>query len=403
MNMNNQNLMNANNQNQININQNQFNMNNQNKININNQAQNNLFNNFSTNIMYLFPKKGLNNMGNNHINAILQCLLHISELNVYFLNDYPNDKNNLNEKNKSYETQGQVSNAFYELVKGVCEDEFKSKNSNPSSKKVGAQPFSPRNFKRILSNCNSLFKQFDFNNTKDLILYLMQTIHEELNYLGDNPSSNLPRPNQYNRENTFFFFMNSYNSHNCSIISKIFYGAYEDKTLCKKCNIVLYNFHKFEFVSFKTLNYKNKIFNIYNGLEDNSKPKQLIGENKYYCNNCKNLEDAELTTKIIIPPNKLLINIDYGKNKAFKPSKFEFDEIIDLTKYISFDFGEPIKYRLIGVCTYLGFSGSNSQYNAFCKHGKTGEWYNFNDSICKSCNKNDIYKGSPYLLLYEKI
>ena len=405
INMNNQNLFNTNNQNQININQNKFDINNQNRININNQTQNNMFNNFSTNLIYLFPKKGLSNIGNNHMNATLQCLLHTSELNAYFLNTYSNDKNNLNEKNKSIVSYGQVSNAYYELVKGVCENEFKSKNSNPSntSIKIDTQPFSPKNFKRILSNCNSQFKQFDFNTAKDLILYLMQTIHEELNYFGDSPSSNLSRPNQYNRENTFMFFMNSYNSHNYSIISNIFYGTYEDKTLCKKCNIVLYNFHKFEFVSFKTLYYKNKIFNIYNGFEDNSKPRQLMGENKFYCNNCKNLADAELTTKIILPPNKLLINIDYGKNNAFKPSKVKFDETIDLTKYISFDFGAPIRYILIGVCTYLSFSGSYGQYNAYCKNKETGEWYNFNDSICKICNKKDIYMGSPYLLLYEKI
>ena len=30
------------------------------------------------------------------------------------------------------------------------------------------------------------------------------------------------------------------------------------------------------------LDYKNKIFNIYNGFEDNSKPQQLRGANKFY-------------------------------------------------------------------------------------------------------------------------
>ena len=406
-NMNNQNQISINKQNHINMNNGNLNSkNNQNQININDQKQNILFNNFSNNSNYLFPKKGLTNMGYKHMNATFQCLLHVSELNIYFLNNYPNDKNTLNEKNKSIESHGQVSDAFYELVKGVCEDELKRQKANPSniSAKDCGQPFSLRNFKKILSNCNSQFKQFDFNNTKDLILYLMQTIHKELNYFGDNPSSNLPIPNQYIRESAFMFFMNSYSFHNFSIISNIFYGTYEDKTLCKKCNIILYNFHKFEFVSFKTLYYKNKIFNIYNGFEDNSKPKQLKGENKFYCNNCRNLEDAELTSKIIQPPYKLIINIDYGKNKAFKPSSIKFEEIIDLTQYINFDFGAPIRYSLIGVSSYLASSsGIYDQYIAYCKHRETGEWYNFIDSTCKSCNKKDIYRGIPYLLLYEKI
>jgi len=406
INMNNQNQISINKQNHINMNEpNLISKNNQNQININDQAQNILFNNFSLNSIYLFSKKGLTNIGYNHMSVTFQCLLHVSELNIYFLNIYPKEKNTLNEKNKFVDSHGQVSDAFYELVKGVCEDELKRQKVNPSniSVKDCGQPFSLRNFKKILSNCNSQFKLFDFNNIKDLILYLMQTIHKELNYCGDNISSNLSRPNQYNRRDTFKFFMGSYNSHNYSIISYLFYGTYEDKTLCKKCNTILYNFHKFEFVSFKTLYYKNKIFNIYNGFEDNSKPQQLNGKNKFYCNYCKNLEDAELTTKIIQPPNKLLINIDYGKNKAFKPSNINFEEIIDLTKYIDFDFGAPIRYSLISVCTYLASSGNFAQYVAYCKHKETGEWYNFNDSTCKSCNKSDIYGGSPYLLLYEKI
>jgi ubiquitin C-terminal hydrolase len=366
------------------------------------------------------------------MNATLQCLLHVSELTVYFLREYPNDKKNLNEKNKLIESHGQLSNAFYELVKGVCEDEYKIKknlniaklhnsvdDSNYSGSHKGidkAEPilsssntvishssFSPYNFKKTLGIYNPQFKKFEANDSKDLILYLMQTMHEELNYFGGNPSTNLSRPNQYDKVNTFMYFMNSYNALNFSIISNIFYGTYENATLCHKCNKLLFNYQKFEFISFGMFDYKNKVFDIYNGFEDNSKPQQLRGENQFYCNTCKNLEDAEITSKIIQPPNKLLINIDYGKNKAFKPSQVKFDEIIDITKYICFDFGAPIKYKIMGVCTHLGSSGSYGHYIAYCKHRETGEWFNFNDSSCRKCYKDDIYGGSPYLLLYEKL
>ena len=103
------------------------------------------------------------------------------------------------------------------------------------------------------------------------------------------------------------------------------------------------------------------------------------------------------------PPNKLLINLDYGKNKKYQPNLIEFDQTIDITKYVNFDFGVPIKYNIIGVCTHLGYSGSFGHYIAFCKNRQTGEWYNFYDSSCTKCNANEISKGSPYLLLYEII
>jgi len=432
-----------------NINQNQINNQNQNVSNniinnnqINNQSQNGLngnanqnqVQNNSANPIYLFPKVGLNNIGSTcYMNATLQCLLHVSELTVYFLREYPNDKNNLNEKNKLIESHGQISNVFYELVKGVCEDEYKIKkhlnlsklknsvndNSNYSGSHKNFEKvepdsinsntvisrsfsFSPYNFKKTLGKYNPQFKKFEANDSKDLILYLMQTMHEELNYFGGNNSINLSRPNQYDKVNTFMYFMNSYNAQNFSIISNIFYGTYENATLCHECKKLLYNYQKFEFISFGMYDYQNKLFDIYNGFEDNSKPQQLRGENQFYCNNCKKLVDAEITSKIIQPPNKLLINIDYGKNKAFKPSQVKFGEIIDITKFICFDFSAPIKYKIMGVCTHLGYSGSYGHYIAYCKHRETGDWFNFNDSSCRKCNKDEIYGGSPYLLLYER-
>ena len=197
--------------------------------------------------------------------------------------------------------------------------------------------------------------------------------------------------------------MNSYNMRNFSIISSIFYGTYETITQCKKCNKIIYNFQKFEIISFGMFDYKGKVFNIYNGFEDNEKPQELKGDNKFYCNSCKDLCEALFTCKIIQPPNKLLINIDYGKNKKFKPSKIEFDEVIDITKFINFNFMTRIKYRIICVCTHLGQSGSYGHYIAFCRHRLTGQWYEFNDSSCNECNAKEIYTGSPYLLLYERI
>jgi ubiquitin C-terminal hydrolase len=276
-------------------------------------------------------------------------------------------------------------------------------NLSSSNTVISHSSFSPYNFKKTLGIYNSQFKKFEANDSKDLILYLMQTMHEELNYFGGNNSINLARPNQYDKVNTFMYFMNSYNALNFSIISNIFYGTYENATLCYKCKKLLYNYQKFEFISFGMYDYTNKVFDIYNGFEDNSKPQQLMGENQFYCNTCKKLVDAEITSKIIQPPNKLLINIDYGKNKAFKPSQVNFDEIIDITKFVCFDFGAPIKYKIMGVCTHLGSSGSYGHYIAYCKHRETGEWYNFNDSSCRKCNQSEIYGGSPYLLLYEKI
>ena len=113
--------------------------------------------------------------------------------------------------------------------------------------------------------------------------------------------------------------------------------------------------------------------------------------------------DGETCCKIITPPSKLIINIDYGKNKINNVKQLIFDELIDITSFINFDFGKKIIYQISGVCTHLGSSGPTGHYIAYCRNKQTGMWYNFNDSFVRLCDKNEIYRGSPYLLVYEQI
>ena len=98
-----------------------------------------------------------------------------------------------------------------------------------------------------------------------------------------------------------------------------------------------------------------------------------------------------------------MINIDYGKDKIYKVKHLKFDTIIDVTNYLSFNFGKKIRYQISGICTHLGASNNSGHYVAFCRNKSNGKWYNFNDSSVRQCNQRDIYGGSPYLLLYEKI
>ena len=197
--------------------------------------------------------------------------------------------------------------------------------------------------------------------------------------------------------------MTTYNYQNFSIASRLFFGTYEIKTQCLNCNKIFYNYQKFEYISFGTEKYKNKIFNIYDGFKDNNLEQKLTGDNQYYCQECKKSCDANFSCCIIDPPNKLVINIDYGKNKMYLVKKLVFEEIIDITNLISFNFGKEIQYQLSGICTHLGASGSSGHYIAYCRNKENGKWYKFNDSSCDECKSKEFYNGNPYLLFYEQI
>ena len=368
---------------------------------------------------FVFPKKGLKNIGSTcYMNATLQCLLHVSDLIVYFIDEYPKDQITLFNINKNVSSGGDISSSFYNLVIGVCQTENIStsrKKMNPKSSiggffgcwgesnKQRNNAFSPDEFKRALGLHNSQFRNFEANDSKDLILYLLQTMHEELNYFGDKNQRSKYIPNQYNLFETYTHFSTIYNSNNFSKISLLFYGTYKNSTICDKCQKVLYNFQKFEFISFAMYYYHKKRFNLYDGFNDNAKSSKLTGDNKFFCNVCNKLQEAETICKIFEPPSKLLINIDYGKNKKYQPTSVDFDDIIDITKFVDFDYKIKIKYRILGVCTHYGYSGKYGHYVAFCRNSKENKWYEFNDSNVSECSKNNAIRGSPYLLLYERI
>ena len=276
-------------------------------------------------------------------------------------------------------------------------------NSKPKSKMNKKKSVSPEIFQKTIGVFNPQFKNLEANDSKDLILYVLQVMHQELNYYTKNTPFN-GFPNQYDRFQTFLAFMYSYDITNFSIISDLFYGTSENITKCESCKKYIYNFQKFEFLSFGVFKYDKKDFNLYDGFNDYTRIDKLTGDNQYYCNFCKKLCDADISTKILSPPKYLLINIDYGKNKIYMPRSFKYDDEIDISKYLSSNFGKQFKYRILAVCSHFGYSGMSGHYIAFCKNKENNKWFKFNDSFVSQCSRDEISNGgNPYLLLYEKL
>ena len=263
---------------------------------------------------------------------------------------------------------------------------------------------SPVNFKRVVGYYNPLFRKSE-NEPKDLVLFLMQAMHEELNHLGGNSSFPfIGQPNQFNEDETYKHFMNTYNIRNFSIISSLFYGKFKNITKCKECSKIIYNFQTFGLLSFGTYNYQKKSFNIYNGFDDFEKPQILSGINTINCINCKKPCEAENSCKIIQSPNILVISVDYDVNKNNRPLNVEFEETIDITKYV-FNSKGHLKYRIACVCKLLDNSENKNKYHyiTFCKDKMSNQWFKFDDTFCSQCDSKEIYTGIPHLLFYEKI
>ena len=307
------------------------------------------------------------------MNSTLQCLLHIPELTSYFFKSYNKFENEYQQKIQKTESKGRISLEYNLIITNIF----------GSSKE---KTYSPKYF-----------------------IYLLQQMHEELNYYIGEKLENIPKCNQLSELEAFNFFFQINAKLNFSIISYLFWGIVKQITICEKCKSKskseseLYNFQYFQYLSFPLYNFKGQTFNLYKGLKEYISEEILCGDNQFYCQTCHSLQNARIFSKIYYTAPYLLINFDYGKNKVYNPDVFIFGEIICLTSEFLAINTSYEEYQLIAVSSHIGRSGSSGHYITFCKDTTTEDtWYKYNDSSVSKCSFEETKKHSPYLLLYKK-
>ena len=174
---------------------------------------------------------GLNNIGATcYMNATLQCLSNTKDLTSYFLDlykDHPNKK---------------MANEYHKLILNLWNRE---KNNTP---------YSPYPFKEVLSKENPLFAGIAANDSKDLINFLLERFHQELNSIikiNNNIKNKIITVNeQINEQYMLNFFIQEMKENYNSPISNLFYGIMETKSKCLGCNTIKFNFQIFSFLEF---------------------------------------------------------------------------------------------------------------------------------------------------------
>ena len=389
-------IFNNNNSNNINFNNYQINdfQNNANNNKITNQNNNVVNNESSPNLPRnsLDIKKlcanGLQNIGATcYMNATLQCLAHIDKFIKYLFRKRKDIKNERYEK--------KLTNSFLEVLENIWEN-----NS--------IKDYPPNNFKELISKMNPLFAGIQANDSKDLVLFLLETMHNELNKVKNANIMYEDDVDQYNFYNSLQSFTKYFQKNFQSIVSDLFYGMYDSIMKCLNCNIMTHNIQCYNILIIpleEVRKFKNRAINqvtIRECFEYYQKPEYMTGENQIYCNKCKQMANSMNSSNLIIGPKVLVINLNRGKGLQFD-IKLDFDEYIDINEFIYFK-NSPCKYQLIGVVTHFGPSGMSGHFIAFCKSFVDNKWYKYNDSLVSPSSFPDAKNtGVPYILFYSAI
>ena len=361
---------------------------------------------------------GLNNIGATcFMNSTIQCLSQTKQLTNFFLNQNNNNiiiNNNIALKNRN---DNQLSPVFCDLIKKLWD-------------KNGPKSFSPNEFRIKVEQMNPLFAQGQAGDSKDFIIFILEQLHKELKRpIKQKKTTTKPPLNQYDKNNALSYFFDDFQN-DLSIISDVFFGFTETTNECLNCKQI-YNFQGLfgpicynygiinciifpleEVKNFKNsymqnqniqMNENNRV-SIYECFFYYQKTELFTGENRNYCNKCKQLYDSNYTTRIFSSPNSLILILNRGKGNIYKV-KLDFTETIDITQFILQKDKPNMIYNLYGVITHLGKSGPDAHFIASCKSPVDNKWYRYNDAFVTPVNniqKEVIEFGTPYILFYQK-
>jgi ubiquitin C-terminal hydrolase len=302
-----------------------------------------------------------------------------------------------------------MSSEYYIVVKNLWD------------KKNNKKSYAPHSFKNLLSKENPLFEGVNANDSKDLINFLLERFHQELNSIDAESIQNnniiINQQDQLDEQKMLNLFLFEFKKKYRSIISDLFYGVMETKSQCKGCNCMKYNFQVYSFIEFPLEQVNN--YYIVNGLKVNNnntnpdvnllecfnyycKVDLMNGDNQMYCNICKINCDALYSTSLYSLPNNLIINLNRGKNAIYN-CKVNFPEKLNLLDFVTFQEGNTY-FELYAVISHLGPSSMSGHFIAYCKHKKDKMWYKYNDSIVERCAQKDEFRsGMPYILFYQAL
>ncbi|KAF7791107.1 hypothetical protein EIP86_002068 [Pleurotus ostreatoroseus] len=279
---------------------------------------------------------------------------------------------------------------------------------NPADKGTVA----PRAFIDKLKELNELFRSTMHQDAHEFLNYLLNQIVEEIDEdrkkaNGHGNGSAHTNPSGEERALVLPFDVDPLNT---TLVHRLFEGVLTSETRCLTCETVSSRDESFLDLSIDI----EQNSSVTACLRQFSASEMLCQKNKFFCDSCCDLQEAEKRMKIKKLPNILALHL-----KRFKYQE-DLERYIKLTYRVAFPFElrlfntvddaeNPDRlYELFAIVVHIGNGPHHGHYVSVVK--TRGTWYLFDDDTVEPMKESEIPKyfgesnaGSAYVLYYQAV
>ena len=333
------------------------------------------------------PKTSLKNLGDtSYLNAVLQLFATSKDISSYFVNP----------KYKKYFDDNKVSIPFAYVFHRLFTHFY------PYPPKEISEKYSPEVLLDVLGRYNKIYISKKSRNPNDLLIFILCTLHKELN---KQKTKYISSPDPTNKSEVLKEGLNDFMKSNQSKISDNFHWFELKSKFCSGCKLKYYSFNNFETLDLDILGtfQKNSYapISLLSCLNYQSQKSQNI-----FCQKCQKYTQFDINTKIYSSPINFIFTLNRGypdQNQNLLNIKFMVEEKIDIGQYLE-NKKAFTKFELIGIVSYYM---QEKKYVCFGKSPADKKWYLYNDEKVMDTNNNEVINRNnnmdyiPCILLYQ--
>ncbi|KAI8889822.1 cysteine proteinase [Backusella circina FSU 941] len=330
------------------------------------------------------------------MSSALQCLSNTPQLTRWFLTGkYKSEIN----RNNPLGMNGLIAEAYGDLIEQIWTTQQTS--------------LRPVNFKFTISKFNATFSGFLQHDTQELLAFLLDGLHEDLNRITVQPYIELPDFIGLQEEEIAQCSWEYHLSRNDSIIVDLFQGQFRSTLVCKGCHNVSVTFDPFMYLSLPLPVHTNDI-RLSDCLDGFTREEDLSERDLWHCPKCKQQQHVTKKLDIWRLPTILVIHLKRFRHTPTSSNKIEdyvdfpmveldmTDRVVSILDPDSVTPENRLVYDLYAVDNHYGIDVGGGHYIAFAQNCEDGKWYEFDDANVDHADMRYVQSEAAYLLFYKR-